>query len=251
MPFTPSHAAIVLPLVKKNPRYFSATALIIGSLAPDFEYFFKFSIDKVHGHTLAGLFYFNLPTVVLLSFLFHGIVKKNLISNLPAELQSRFQPLYDFNFLEYFKNHWLVFCISAIVGAVSHIFWDSFTHSSGFFVRHLPFIYENIRIPFRGVNYTFWYALQNLSTVVGLIIIFIYIRNMPTYETGALKADWRYWMGTVIISALVVTIRFLISPYNGNPVILVITIIPACCIALIIMGLFYRRRGAVENSRNA
>ena len=44
MPFTFSHPAIVLPLVRKSGHWFSATGLIIGSLTPDFEYFMRMRI---------------------------------------------------------------------------------------------------------------------------------------------------------------------------------------------------------------
>ena len=53
MPFTPAHTALVLPFIQK--RYLSATGLIAGSVAPDFEYFFKMSTNGVHGHTIPGL----------------------------------------------------------------------------------------------------------------------------------------------------------------------------------------------------
>ncbi|SEF46838.1 protein of unknown function [Flavobacterium urumqiense] len=39
MPFTFSHPAIILPFLKN--KKLSATALIIGSMSPDFEYFFR------------------------------------------------------------------------------------------------------------------------------------------------------------------------------------------------------------------
>ena len=91
MPFTPAHTAIVLPLI--NGRKFSATALIVGSIAPDFEYFFKMSADSEHSHTLPGLLYFNLPVVVVLSFAFHLIAKRSLLQNSPVFIQRRFHAL--------------------------------------------------------------------------------------------------------------------------------------------------------------
>ncbi|WP_240482010.1 DUF4184 family protein [Flavobacterium psychrophilum] len=39
MPFTFSHPAIILPLRYLPRQWFSLTGLIIGSLTPDFEYF--------------------------------------------------------------------------------------------------------------------------------------------------------------------------------------------------------------------
>jgi hypothetical protein len=83
MPFTPAHSAIVLPFVRINPKYVSATGLIIGSLTPDFEYFFKMSVNGVHGHTLPGLLYFDLPVATALALVFHLVVKRNFINNVP------------------------------------------------------------------------------------------------------------------------------------------------------------------------
>ena len=84
MPFTAAHPALVLPFIKGNPRFISASGLIAGSLAPDFEYFFKLSVNGVHGHTIWGLLYFDIPVAAFLAVVFHAVVKNNLIDNLPA-----------------------------------------------------------------------------------------------------------------------------------------------------------------------
>ena len=129
-----------LPLIRW--RYFSATGLIVGSLSPDFEYFFKMSVDSIHSHSRLGLFYFDLPVTIVLAILFHQLVKVNLIGNLPAFLQKRFQDTLHFNFLKYLKNNWWIFLYSAIIGAGSHLFWDSFTHNNRFFSRQFSTIYQ-------------------------------------------------------------------------------------------------------------
>ncbi|MEM7184808.1 MAG: DUF4184 family protein [Spirochaetota bacterium] len=43
MPFTFSHPAIVLPFVKFPKQWVCLSALIVGSIVPDFEYFMFFS----------------------------------------------------------------------------------------------------------------------------------------------------------------------------------------------------------------
>src|SRR5687768_17605098 len=105
MPFTPAHAAAVIPFLKMNPRYVSATGLVIGSIAPDFEYFFKFSVESFYSHSVWGILYFNIPVTVLLAFVFHSVVKKNLIGNFPRALRDRFQHVLAFNFIEYLKKN--------------------------------------------------------------------------------------------------------------------------------------------------
>ncbi|OHX65615.1 DUF4184 family protein [Flammeovirga pacifica] len=52
MPLTFAHPAFVL-FLKKN-KYLSITALIIGSVIPDFEHFLILDISKKYGHTIGG-----------------------------------------------------------------------------------------------------------------------------------------------------------------------------------------------------
>lgn len=206
MPFTPAHPAIVLPFIKR--KYFSATGLIIGSVSPDFEYFFKASVSGVHGHTIAGLFYFDLPIVFLFSIVFHLLIKESLIANLPSFLQRRFQPLKELNFKNYLAANFFIFSISALLGAGSHIFWDGFTHNGKFFVDNLP-IYKDVYFPFQGVKYPLWYALQHISTIVGLAIVSIYIFFLPLErdcQTSSPKLA--YWILLILLGILFFALRF-------------------------------------------
>src|SRR5690606_6477678 len=122
MPFTPGHAAIVLPFIRL--RWLSATGLIIGSFSPDFEYFFKMSVSSNYSHTRAGLFYFDVPVTIFLAFLFHLVVKKNLIFNLPPFLQRKFHDTLQLDFMQYARSNWFVLILSSLGGAASHLFWD-------------------------------------------------------------------------------------------------------------------------------
>jgi hypothetical protein len=221
MPFTPAHPAIILPFVRS--RYFSATGLIAGSMSPDFEYFFKMSVSGLHSHTKGGLFYFDLPVTLLLAIVFHQIVKKNLIGNLPIFLQKRFQETLQFNFLSFVKNHWFIFLMSALLGAASHIFWDSFTHNNRFFVRLFSSVYERVSVPYNGANYPLFYVLQQVSTAVGLTIVSIYILAKTPASAGALLAPRIvYWILVFAIGAVILRLRFFVHPSDydlGNVVV--------------------------------
>jgi hypothetical protein len=237
MPFTPAHPAVVLPFLKLNPRYVSGTALVFGSVAPDFEYFFKLSVDSIYSHTVAGLFWFDLPVVFLLSWVFHSVVKYNLVDNLPSFLRSRFLFLKDISFIASLKRYPVAFTVSALAGAGSHIFWDSFTHANGFFVKELPF-YDGRYIPLDGVNYPFWYAMQHLSTFIGLLLICIYIAFMPaaTVKPDSKNRKLYYW-GLVAGTAVVITVlRFIIRQADYNLGNLVVTGISGICVGLVLGG---------------
>ena len=225
MPFTPAHPALVLPLLRS--RYFSATGLIIGSMSPDFEYFFKMSVNGIHSHTKAGLLYFDLPVTIILSLIFHQFVKMNLIGNSPVFIQKRFQDTLQFNFLSYLKTNWGIFLISAMLGAASHIFWDSFTHNNRFFVRQFSEFYRNTSVPFDGANYPLWYVLQQISTTIGLTaVVFYIILKRPIQDRELLAPKISYWLLVFAIGIVVLRLRFFIhySDYNlGNVVVTSIT----------------------------
>jgi hypothetical protein len=233
MPFTPAHTAIVLPFLRH--RKVSATGMVIGSMAPDFEYFFKMSVDGVHGHTWAGLFYFDLPVTIGLAFLFHLIVKQNLISNLPLSLQQRFTDTLSVDFGYYLRANPLIFIVSALAGASTHIIWDGFTHGSGFFVNYFSF-YDATIVEFQGVKYPLWYALQHISTITGLTILSLYIYLKQKHPAHA-PANLRYWTILILITLLVVAIRFLIHHSDFNLGNLVVSMISGICIGLICCGL--------------
>src|SRR5665647_2066569 len=72
MPFTFSHPAIVLPATYLPKKWHSLSALIMGSMTPDFEYFIRMKDASKYGHTWTGVFWFDIPMGLLLIFLFHN-----------------------------------------------------------------------------------------------------------------------------------------------------------------------------------
>ncbi|WP_347156493.1 DUF4184 family protein [Pontibacter chitinilyticus] len=82
---------------------FSVTGLVIGSIVPDFEYFIRMKKEpSMFSHTFLALFWFNLSLALCLAFLFHGIVKKPFIQNLPQWLFRRFSKYAGWQWYSYF-----------------------------------------------------------------------------------------------------------------------------------------------------
>jgi hypothetical protein len=250
MPFTPAHPAIILPFV--GSRYFSATGLIIGSMSPDFEYFLKMSVDSIHSHSRAGLFYFDLPVTIILSILFHQLAKTNLIQNLPLFFQKRFQETLQFRFLEYLKVKWWVFLYSSLIGAASHLFWDSFTHNNRFFSRQLSSVYETTSVPFDGVNYPLFYVLQQISTAVGLTVVLLYIIFKKPFEGQSLfSPKITYWLTVFGVAILILRLRFFIQPSDYSLGNVVVTSITGLLAGIIICGFIkFRNEIHYEKSLN-
>jgi hypothetical protein len=207
MPFTFSHPAIVLPLTFLPRQWFSLTGLVVGSLTPDFEYFLRMRIQSNYSHTLSGLFWFDLPLGVLLAFIFHNIIRDSLFDNLPTILKSRLTKFKQFDWNSYFKDHWLVATISVLIGAASHIFWDSFTHEHGYFVQSIPALTNTVDILGREVPTL--KILQHTSTLVGgLVISFALLKlNQDRHVTG--QFNIKYWGILTTLTLTIIAVRLL------------------------------------------
>lgn len=151
MPLTFSHPAIVLPLSYLPKRWVSLTGLIAGSVAPDFEYFFRMKVYSIYSHTVLGLFWFDVPVAMMLAFVYHNMVKTAFIADLPGALYHRFAGYAVFNWSQHAKQNLPVVILSIIIGGASHLLWDSFTHITGCFVEHfimtLPVKILSFQIP--------------------------------------------------------------------------------------------------------
>jgi len=55
MPLTPAHAAAVVPLWRLLGSRAVLSALVIGSMTPDFAYFLPLGVRRAESHSLAGL----------------------------------------------------------------------------------------------------------------------------------------------------------------------------------------------------
>lgn len=236
MPFTFAHPIAVLPFLKRN--YFSATGLIVGSIVPDFEYFLKMSAGGEHGHTLAGMFYFDLPLGCMLALVFHMFIKDTLIDNSPRFIQQRFGVLRQVDFLSYFKKKYWIVGYSILLGAATHLLWDSFTHSGGFGVEQIEFL-SKTRIPFQGVKYPLWYSLQHFFSVVGLLILIIHIFRMRITETNYHKPSWIFWLSLVIVAGVIFYLRYIFGPFmnEGNTI---VALVSAFLAALLLVSPMFR-----------
>lgn len=232
MPFTFAHPAIVLPLRKVSPGYFSLTALIIGSVVPDFEYFIRMKILSEHSHTFAGLFYFDLPVGLLLYLIFVTFVRIPIITHLPMCLRQRCR--YDFR-----SMNLIVVVLSIVVGAVTHLFWDSFTHVTGYAVLHISLLQTEIVIGHYSLPG--FKILQHVSTFVGIVFIVFTLIQQPREIRDYFSPSPYYWFIVLIILALTALGRYLtgnISNFGDR----VVAGISGVLLGTLIASIFYYAR---------
>jgi hypothetical protein len=207
MPFTFSHPALVLPLTYLPKKWYSLTGLIIGSMAPDFEYFIRMKPLSYYSHTIAGIFYFDLPLGIILAFMFHNLVRDSLYMNLPRFLKIRITAFQNFDWNRFFIKNWIAISLSLVIGAASHILWDSFTHKFGYFVETLPLL--TTRINLMGYNVPIYNILQHTSTLIGGLIIIYSFFNLPIIVRDIVPVDLKYWGVLILVALIILVIRFL------------------------------------------
>jgi hypothetical protein len=170
MPFTVSHAAAVLPLQRLGKHRLPLTALMIGSMAPDFGYFFSHDASRQLTHSVVGLFIFALPAGLAVWFFYVAILEKATITLLPDRWHTRFAHT------DAITSSLVVRASIAIVlGAATHILWDAFTHR-GTFVSEL---FPAMLAPTPGVYWLpVYHLLHGLSTVAGLVVLITWARHL-------------------------------------------------------------------------
>jgi hypothetical protein len=136
-----SHQALVLPLKMRWPRWFSGTALCIGSMVPDLEFIGRMADDWIISHTLTAQLWFTTPVTLFLMWLLVGVMLPALLPFVrdvpwlrPHELAALSAPRGE--------REWAVAAYSALIGGVSHVVLDAVTHGnhSGWLVPVFPFL---------------------------------------------------------------------------------------------------------------
>ncbi|MCC9137805.1 DUF4184 family protein [Pontibacter silvestris] len=225
MPFTFSHPAIVLPGYYFPKKWRSLTGLIVGSVTPDFEMFLRMEAKNAFSHSWHSIFWFNLPLAIVLAFLFHLAVRNPLIDHLPAFLRQRLLPFKSFDWSGYFKRHYGIIVLSIIVGAASHIFWDSFTHAYGIFIRWFPALAQKVSVG----NFTMplFSFLQFAFSALGALIILYAILKLPRQKDFQQNINgFKYWSWVAVITISLTALRLasgLDVSYYPNIIVVIIS----------------------------
>ncbi|WP_018611028.1 DUF4184 family protein [Segetibacter koreensis] len=184
MPFTFSHPAAVLPLSLIPKKWISVTGLVIGSITPDFEYFFRMQHDSVYSHTWAGIFWFDLPLGLLLVYLFNYLIRKEFIENLPVFLNRRFSKFTSFTRNLNSGKEFLFLTSSLVIGILSHLIWDKLTH-------------KTVHIIDQQEHYSvFWEA----NSLVGAAVIALLVLNMPKGKNTQKSYYLFFWLPVFVIT---------------------------------------------------
>jgi hypothetical protein len=169
MPFTLSHPAAVLPLSRLLGRYAVFSALVIGSMAPDFPYYAALGLPRTWTHSLGSVLWFSLPAgwAVLLAHRYG--LRAAALEVAPRGLRARLPEKPP-------ATPFFATSLSLMVGALTHVAWDGATHSSHLLAKWFPPLRSDL-LEVGGDPLWSYEILQHGSTLVGAIAIAIALRR--------------------------------------------------------------------------
>ncbi|MGW1177800.1 DUF4184 family protein [Kitasatospora sp. NPDC002543] len=183
MPFTLSHPAAVLPLLRaagaRGPLV--ASALVAGSMAPDVPFFAESLLPGVYGHGGLTHRWWAVPTldVAIAGALvagWHGLLRAPVVALLPERWAGGAEALTarraggtrgpgDAGAVGAAVGGAAWFAASAAIGAATHVGWDAFTHGGRLGTRLLPVLDRSVA----GVP--LYEALQYGSSALALVVL--------------------------------------------------------------------------------
>lgn len=214
MPFTPSHALVALPFIR-TPLVPSAIA--IGAMTPDLPLFLRgVGLDYSFTHSFEHVLWTMVIALVL--FLVWRVVLRPAVGELsPPWLARRLPADWSQSGVEAAREalgvperplYRPLLGVSLIIGVLSHIVWDLFTHEGRWGVEVLPALEETWG-PLTGFKW-----LQHGSSVIGLVVIGVWaalrLRRAESRETvtqavpAGVRIAWWLSLPAVLITATIV-----------------------------------------------
>ncbi|MDT0435396.1 MULTISPECIES: DUF4184 family protein [Streptomyces] len=178
MPFTLSHAAAVLPAVRGDGSgrgRLVPAVLVAGSFAPDLTYY---ADGVVPGAMEFGRVTHSVPGVFTVDVLFCWalvglwlLLRAPLVALLPGARQARSAALLRCGTAPARPSLPLAarWYASAVLGALTHIGWDAFTHHGRWGTRLVPFLGETVA----GAP-VYWYV-QYVGSALAAVVIGVFV----------------------------------------------------------------------------
>ncbi|MGS2617721.1 DUF4184 family protein [Micromonospora sp. LZ34] len=191
MPFTGSHVAAVLPLARS--AWLVPSALVIGSMVPDLPYYLPLPVEATLTHSFAGVLGVDVVLGLAAVALWHGLLARFLIAISPARLRDRLPPPARPGHRRAVRAAMLV--VSLVVGAATHVLWDSFTHDGMWGTAHIGWLADS-HLGTPGYRWA-----QRVSGVVGAAAVVVWLvrwwrtpspptAQWPSAERALVVAAW-------------------------------------------------------------
>ncbi|MBQ1095793.1 DUF4184 family protein [Streptomyces sp. b94] len=208
MPFTLSHAVAVLPAVRSDGTGrgpLVPAVLVAGSLSPDMTYYAASFLSGAMEfgdvtHSFPGVFTVDVIIAWVLVAVWL-LVREPLVALLPRAGQGRAATLLRCGAPRARVRPSLVarWYVSAVLGALTHVVWDAFTHLDRWATRVFPVLGREV-----AGSPLYWY-LQYGGSAVAAVVIAVFlaraVRRTPRAEplgVPVLPVRDRWWAGAVL-----------------------------------------------------
>jgi hypothetical protein len=210
VPFTGSHPAVVLPLLRTP---LPASALVLGSMAPDLPYYLPVPFPwPTHG--AVAVVTVDLLLGGLAWALWHGLLSAPALATAPGPLRDRVAGTVPLGLASRLASVRRVALLVAalVVGAASHVLVDEFTHPRRWGTAHIAALSENWG-PLPGYRW-----LQYAGGLVGGLVLLVWFllwwRRTPAPPAGRTAHRW-VWPALAAVAAGAGVAAALRSPSPG------------------------------------
>ena len=222
MPFTISHAAVATPFSRILARWRLLSAVLIGTMVPDFGVFLPWRMHRFETHSASSLLTFCLPVGLCSYWIFQYLIKTPALEILPDGAYARWRPYSspaDIGNLA----QWMWAAIGVLAGAVTHLVWDAFTHDNARGVRMIPWL-EDPLVEIGNHHMVGVHVMQDLSSVIGLAVVvawvFIGLRrghDRPIRDRLLRKPERRVWVALYTVAVLSLSFVWLWLARGADP----------------------------------
>jgi hypothetical protein len=251
MPFTGAHPLAIAPLLRL--KWLDPTSLVIGSMAPDFQYFVYGHEKGLIGHSMLGLVVWCIPVVVIVGLLFHHVVKWPLLVAAPQAWARRLAP----SAAAGWPLRPVAIAVSAVLGGASHDVWDSCTHSPGFVVSHFPNVLR-VWVDIPGIDHPVLTCrlLQYVCSSVGFVavgwLVARAVRRMrPVEWPGDLPRVRARLVFAACSAGGCAAVFWRVQRYLDGPSAVVVAAISGILFGMVLAGLLLRNAGLRARSVSA
>ncbi|MGG5257272.1 DUF4184 family protein [Phycicoccus avicenniae] len=216
MPFTPSHAAAVLPVLGRRSARVVPVAWVAGSMAPDYPWFLTGGRGAGLTHTVLGIVTVDLLVGLVAVLAWRTVVLGALRDLLPLGVGTRL-PVP----VAVAPRQWVWAAVGVVGGAATHVLWDAFTHAGRWGTRWVPLLHSRV-----GVLPGYKWA-QYGSGVVGGVLVLLALgraarRAVPrAAEPARVDARQRALLAAVLVLLVsVVLVLVALDRRGGTPEVL-------------------------------
>jgi hypothetical protein len=187
VPFTISHIAAVLPARRPLTRAGMFTATVIGSMVPDFALLppgfitGMLAIARWETHAFRALFTFCLPVGLVAYWLTELLIRPAALEVMPDGAYMRIRAAPPPPSIRRLSS-WLQASAGVLIGAMTHLVWDAFTHEDARGVRMFPML-SDYGPEMQGHPAHLYRWLQHGSSAAGMLVVvcalLLWLRHAP------------------------------------------------------------------------